>query len=78
MKRKASSLILEGLRGADYKLGMNSQKNTSPKTVSPLWSPSADRVAATAMNRFRLEAEKRLGRDLKRRAGSGGCDNARR
>ena len=64
MKRKASSLILEGLRGADYKLGMNSQKNTSPKTVSPLWSPSADRVAATAMNRFRLEAEKRLGRDL--------------
>ncbi len=41
---------------------MTSEQTVSPK--SPLWTPSEARTSATAMNRFRLEAEKHAGREL--------------
>jgi acetoacetyl-CoA synthetase len=44
---------------------MNSQKTAPPNSpAGPLWTPGKDRVAASAMTRFRKEAEDRAGCSL--------------
>jgi len=44
---------------------MTIEKTASPNAAAgPLWTPGDDRVAATAMTRFRMQAEARAGRAL--------------